>query len=194
MRIAQIMKGSPGDFKQRGARGALLAAAALATVIGGASVAANGQTSTPAPVVSAQTAPQSVADFKIVEGRITAKFGRGDDPLKQGSTRDHWGLDIAAPVGTPIRAPADGSIVEATNLFDNKPAYGVVVVHRASDGTLTLFAHLEGFTVTPGQSVRAGEQIAMVGNTGRSTGPHVHIETIRDGQRIDPQLVWPVLQ
>ncbi|MBD2842054.1 M23/M56 family metallopeptidase [Erythrobacter rubeus] len=197
MRITQIMSGSPVVFKRGPARIALAAVAFAATGFGAMSVSAHGDALSyeePTPAMMAQSAPRIAAPVRIVEGKITSRFGKAADPFNRGKPRQHKGIDIAAPVGTPINAPSDGAIVEATNLFDNKPNYGIVVVHRASDGTLTLFAHLDGFTVTPGQTVSAGQQIARVGNTGKSTGPHVHIETIRDGQHLDPQMVWPVLQ
>ncbi|MBV7267288.1 M23 family metallopeptidase [Erythrobacter ani] len=193
----QIMRGSPLVYKRGGARVALSAVAFAATGVGAMSVSAHGDALSyeePRLSVVTQSAPRAVPAVRIVEGKITARFGTAADPFRSGKSRNHKGIDIAAPIGTPVQAPSDGSIVEATNLFDNKPNYGIVVVHRASNGTLTLFAHLDGFMVTPGQTVSAGQQIARVGNSGKSTGPHVHIETIRDGEHVDPQSVWPVLQ
>ncbi len=192
MRITQIMSGNPTVFKRGRATLVLAAMAGGISAIGGLAVAANGQVK-PGTEVQQARAVQSLAQG-IVDGKITAGFGDRADPFQDGKIRMHKGLDIAAPTGTPIHAPSDGSIVEATNLFDNKPNYGIEVVHRSSDGLLTLFAHLDGFTVVPGQTVKKGELIAMVGNTGKSTGPHVHIETIRDGRHVDPVLAWPELK
>lgn len=192
MRINQIMKGSPAVFKRSAGRMLLAGFALPVATIGALTVAAHGKDST-VPAAAAAT-QQVVTQVKIVDGKITARFGQRADPFDNGKVKMHTGVDIAAPIGTPIRAPADGVIVTATNVFDNQPAYGLVVVHLAGDGTQTLFSHLNAFSVSAGQNVRAGQQIATVGNSGRSTGPHVHIETIRNGERVDPQTVWPMLQ
>jgi len=126
----------------------------------------------------------------IVSGVVTSKFGPASDPFNKGKTRNHHGLDIKAPTGTPIYAPADGVIRAATELYDGKPAYGTVVIIETEGWTKTMFAHLDAATVEEGQWVAKGTQIATVGNTGKSTGPHVHIETHVNGKRIDPATVW----
>ncbi|MEP3050128.1 MAG: peptidoglycan DD-metalloendopeptidase family protein [Erythrobacter sp.] len=196
MRITQIMAGTPASFKHRLPRAFLTAAAIGIVGIGGASVAstaeADGETEVSNPVAVGQTAPVA-RSATVVDGIVTARFGTVPDPFRAGQTRQHKGVDIKAPTGTPVHAPANGTIVAATDIYDGKPAYGIVVLHRSQDGLLTLFAHLESFAVTPGQVVAKGERIAMVGNTGRSTGPHVHIETIRDGTHVDPLIAWPDL-
>lgn len=128
----------------------------------------------------------------MVSGRLTSTFGPAADPFNKGKMRDHYGIDIAAPLGTPIYAPANGIITAATDLYDGKPAYGNVVVLQTDDGVQTVFAHLDGYTVRAGQSVTQGTQIATVGSSGKSTGPHVHIETYQNGTRLDPQGVWPL--
>lgn len=128
----------------------------------------------------------------MVSGRLTASFGQSFDPFKDGETRDHYGIDIAAPTGTPIYAPAGGTILHATTLYDGKPKYGTVVVFEAENGIVTLFSHLEGFNVEAGQRVWKGDQLATIGNTGKSTGPHVHIETFKNGTRVDPAIVWDI--
>ncbi|NVE95152.1 M23/M56 family metallopeptidase [Altererythrobacter lutimaris] len=192
MRITQIMKGSPAVFKRSVGAIVLACLAVPATAIGAMSIAAHGKQA--AYTVTTPPATQVIAHIKIVEGKITARFGQRADPFDDGKIKTHNGIDIAAPIGTPIRAPSDGVIVEATKLFDNKPAYGLVVVHMSGDGTQTLFSHLDEFSVVTGQSVTAGQEIAKVGNSGRSTGPHVHVETIRNGERVDPLSIWPTLQ
>lgn len=128
----------------------------------------------------------------MVTGRLTSAYGPAIDPFNKGKTRDHYGIDIAAPLGTPIYAPANGIITAATNVYDGKPAYGNVVVLQTDDGVKTVFAHLDGYNVSAGQSVTQGTQIATVGSSGKSTGPHVHIETYQNGTRLDPQGVWPL--
>jgi murein DD-endopeptidase MepM/ murein hydrolase activator NlpD len=208
MRINHIMKGSTGSFKRPRHKIMLALSTVGLTLIGTASVAMNSpapsgsspsspnaqsaERAAPAPKATAKPKATPVRLSNIVAGRLTARFGQTFDPFKNGKTRMHHGVDIAADTGTPIYAPAAGTIQVATDLYDGKPAYGKVVVLRTDDGLLTLFSHLESYAVTAGQIVAKGEQIAAVGNTGRSTGPHVHIEAYRNGERLDPLSVWPV--
>ncbi|PHS28772.1 MAG: hypothetical protein COA84_00880 [Robiginitomaculum sp.] len=130
----------------------------------------------------------------MVSGHISAPYGKSYDPFKTGKAKKHNGIDIAAPQGTPIYAPSNGVIVAATDIYDGKPAYGKVLVFQSSSKTQTLFAHLDSYEVQQGQRVQKGMRIAAVGNTGKSTGPHVHIETFKAGERVDPLNVWPVQQ
>jgi murein DD-endopeptidase MepM/ murein hydrolase activator NlpD len=98
----------------------------------------------------------------------------------------HAGIDIANSIGTPILAVSDGVVIEAG------PAggYGALVKLRHADGTVTLYGHVNTTTVSVGQRVMAGDQIATMGNRGNSTGPHLHFEVLQGGsQRIDP-LPW----
>lgn len=85
------------------------------------------------------------------------------------------GVDLAAPTGTPIMASADGTVILARTSGYNG-GYGLYVVIRHSNGTQTLYAHMSRVNVRVGQSVSQGEVIGAVGNTGRSTGPHIHFE------------------
>ncbi len=116
-----------------------------------------------------------------LEGRVSSEFGM----RKLGHedrARMHKGLDIAAPEGTPIQA-ARGGVVEFAG---ERGGYGNTVVVDHGDGTRTLYAHASELLVEEGQRVRRGEQIAKVGSTGRSTGPHLHFEVRRDGEAVDP--------
>jgi murein DD-endopeptidase MepM/ murein hydrolase activator NlpD len=97
----------------------------------------------------------------------------------------HGGIDLAAPLGTPIHAVTDGVVVEA----GPASGYGNWVQIRADDGTITMYGHMSssGVLVQPGQHVTAGDVIALVGNEGFSTGPHVHFEVWKNGTtKIDP--------
>jgi len=85
------------------------------------------------------------------------------------------GVDLAAPTGTPIRASADGTVIIAKSSGYNG-GYGLYVVIKHSNGTQTLYAHMSKIKVSVGQYVDQGEIIGAVGNTGRSTGPHLHFE------------------
>ncbi|OZF27600.1 M23 family metallopeptidase [Rhodococcus sp. 14-2483-1-2] len=111
-----------------------------------------------------------------VAGVLTSNFGS-----RWGT--QHSGLDIAAPIGTPIHAAADGTVSDA----GPASGFGLWVKVRHDDGTETVYGHVNDFSVQPGQRVSAGEQIATVGNRGQSTGPHLHFE-VHDpsGIKVDP--------
>ncbi|KAG1555223.1 hypothetical protein G6F50_012883 [Rhizopus delemar] len=115
--------------------------------------------------------------------RVTSVFGHVSD-FRQ---RAHRGTDFAARRGTAVLAPADGTVIAATHAYPDGANYGTVVVIDHGAGWQSLFAHLQDFAVQPGQRVRRGDPIARSGNTGRTTGPHLHMELLRNGTRVDPQ-------
>lgn len=95
----------------------------------------------------------------------------------------HAGIDIANSIGTPIRAVSDGIVIDA----GPTAGYGMWVKLRHADGTVTLYGHVNTTTVSVGERVMAGDQIATMGNRGNSTGPHLHFEVLLGGtQRVDP--------
>ncbi|MBN4069545.1 M23 family metallopeptidase, partial [bacterium AH-315-G05] len=96
--------------------------------------------------------------------------------------RRHEGIDIAAPIGTPIIA-ADGGVV---TFAGRRGAYGKLVIINHENGFQTYYAHCNGFNVKVGERVHKGQKIATVGNTGRSTGPHVHFEVRKNGVPVNP--------
>lgn len=115
--------------------------------------------------------------------RLTSGFGNRHHPVL-GYTKMHAGVDFGAPIGTPVLAAGDGVVSRASVMG----AYGNVV-DIAHDGTWsTRYAHLSRFAsnLRPGDRVSQGQVIAFVGNTGRSTGPHLHYEVRRMGQAINP--------
>jgi murein DD-endopeptidase MepM/ murein hydrolase activator NlpD len=114
-------------------------------------------------------------------GILTSGYGMRRDPLT-GARAFHQGVDIAAAPGQAVRATADGLVVRAGNLGGLGRA--VVIVHGF--GTTTRYGHLARLTVTPGQELRRGDVIGYVGNTGRSTGYHLHYEVHVDGRPVDP--------
>jgi len=116
-------------------------------------------------------------------GEVTSHFG--PRTLLPGE-QHHSGIDIAVPIGTPVQATADGIV----QFVGNTDGYGVRVEIRHADGTVTLYAHLSEALVQPGQRVVKGETIGKSGNTGASTGPHLHYEIRRNGQAVDP---WPIM-
>ena len=95
----------------------------------------------------------------------------------------HSGIDIANTIGTPIYAVADGTVIAAGPVA----GFGIWVKLRHPDGTVTLYGHLNSTTVNVGERVMAGDQVATMGNTGNSTGPHLHLEVHDNGtDRVDP--------
>lgn len=95
----------------------------------------------------------------------------------------HGGVDIANAIGTPIYAVSDGVVVDV----GPTAGYGALVKLRHSDGTVTLYGHINSWNVSMGERVFAGDQIATIGNRGNSTGPHLHLEVLVNGtDRIDP--------
>ena len=120
-----------------------------------------------------------------VKGRLSSSFGTRTDPIT-GATRAHNGMDIAAPEGTDIRAVRDGVVRHA----GVSPSYGNFIIVDHGDGLETRYAHCSKLMVETGDKVRAGERIAAVGSTGRSTGPHLHLEVRQDGKPLDPKEVF----
>jgi len=111
----------------------------------------------------------------------------GKIPLERGY-EFHSGIDITAPHGSKVLATADG-VVEFAGWYGD---YGKTVIIRHPSGYLTLYGHLSQVDVKEGQRVKAGDVVGRVGSTGRSTGPHLHYEVIRDNKPIDPSkfLAW----
>ena len=98
----------------------------------------------------------------------------------------HDGIDFIADAGTPVLAAAAGEVVTAD--FDPKYGYHVIIQHEG--GYTTLYAHLAELRVAAGDTAEAGTEIGTVGNTGQSTGPHLHLELRKDGQPVDPADYW----
>ena len=116
-----------------------------------------------------------------VRGWMTSRYGYRDSPHGEGR-RLHAGIDIAAPRGTPVVAPADGHIVYA----GYHTAYGNLVVIDHGYGLSSKYAHMSRIHVRVGARVQRSELIGRVGNTGRSTGPHLHFEVHQDGAAVNP--------
>ncbi len=115
-------------------------------------------------------------------GWLTSYFGKRVSPFS-GRKVMHEGLDIAANTGTPVYATADGIVARVSY----SPSYGKTVVIDHGYGYRTIFGHTSKILVESGQRIRRGDRIALVGNTGRSTGPHLHYELRLDGVPIDPR-------
>jgi murein DD-endopeptidase MepM/ murein hydrolase activator NlpD len=117
----------------------------------------------------------------ITYGRMSSSFGNRLDPFTRHPSF-HPGLDLVAPTGTPILAAAKGRVIHAGPM----PGYGNAVDIDHGNGYITRYAHASKIEVRIGQTVRSGEEIAKVGSTGRSTGPHLHFEVRMDGRAVDP--------
>lgn len=118
-----------------------------------------------------------------VKGKVTSKFGSRTAP-NAGASTDHNGVDIAVPVGTKVRSPWAGKVTSiVTNSTGGKQ---MIVTHW--NGYKTGYAHLSEWKAQKGDNVHAGQVIALSGDTGNSTGPHLHFTlTGKDGVKMDPE-------
>jgi len=121
----------------------------------------------------------------MTQGDITSPFGLRGSPGGIGST-NHRGLDIGMPTGTIIRACESGTVTAAG--WGGGHGKRVIIDH--GDGVVTLYAHMSRIHATKGQKVQRGQVIGEVGNTGNSTGPHLHLEVIVNGKYMDPEKGW----
>jgi murein DD-endopeptidase MepM/ murein hydrolase activator NlpD len=112
---------------------------------------------------------------------LSSGYGWREDPFT-GEDAFHYGIDMRAPEGTPVYATAAGTVVAV----ESKRDYGLTVVIDHGDGTETRYAHLSSSDRKPGDSVSRGDNVGSVGNSGRSTGPHVHYEVRVDGVAQNP--------
>lgn len=138
------------------------------------------------PYGNAVTIPEhkniDVSEFhNPVKGPVSSHYG-----YRPRFGRFHYGVDISLHVGDTVRAAFSGKV--RLTRFEGK-GYGYYVVVRHDNGMETVYGHLSRFLVKPNQLVKAGEPIALGGNTGRSTGPHLHLETRYLGIAIDPEQI-----
>ena len=121
------------------------------------------------------------------ESRVTSEFGNRIDPIT-GQRRGHTGMDLAVPTGTPIRAALPGTVTVSQY---NAGGYGYYVMIDHGGGLATLYGHNSKLLARVGQTVAAGDIIALSGSTGRSTGPHLHFEVRVNGERTNPRYYLP---
>ena len=115
-------------------------------------------------------------------GQISSGFGMRSDPFTH-ERKKHHGLDIRAPIGTSVVASADGVVAIAGE--DAELGKHIKLLHK--DGYTTVYGHLSSILVRKNDKVKRGKEIGRVGNTGFSTGPHLHFEISKDGRRINPR-------
>lgn len=121
----------------------------------------------------------------VKEGRISEKYGYRIDPFTD-VQRHHNGIDVAAPTGSQVYASAAGVVVMAKSSYRVGQGYGKEVIIDHGDGVRTRYAHLSKVLVKKGQTVKRWEVVGLVGETGRSTGPHLHYEVMMSGKPVNP--------
>ena len=133
--------------------------------------------------LDADSSSSAMPDMWPILGPINSGFGEREDPiLGTGEGEFHKGVDIGSPDGTPVHAPADGRVVRA----GLESGYGRVIDINHGNGITTVYGHLQGFNVVPGQMVVKGQVIGYVGHSGRVTGPHLHYEVQVRGIAVNP--------
>ncbi len=113
---------------------------------------------------------------------VTSEFGTRVDPITS-EIKSHDGLDVGVPIGTPLNSINDGTVI-STNMGSG---YGTSLLIDHGNGIVSGYAHCSELLVTNGQSVKKGQVIALSGNTGRSTGPHLHLEVRLNGVKTNPR-------
>jgi murein DD-endopeptidase MepM/ murein hydrolase activator NlpD len=126
-------------------------------------------------------------------GRVTDRYGMRRDPFLD-SLRHHDGIDISAPRGTEVYAAAAGVVKEAKLEYEKNNGYGRFVVLDHGNGWKTLYSQLDTLFVKSDQWVKGGEIIALVGSTGRATGPHLHFELHKQDKPDNPELYVPEMK
>jgi murein DD-endopeptidase MepM/ murein hydrolase activator NlpD len=121
-----------------------------------------------------------------VRGPVNSDYGRRRSPWN-GRAEQHQGIDIGSPPGTPVKAPAPGTVITAST----QGSFGKHVTVDHGNGVRSRYGHLAKVNVKPGQRVEKGQVLGVVGNTGRSTGPHLHYELRVHGKAVDPDAFLP---
>lgn len=119
--------------------------------------------------------------WPVTYGWVSSRFGVRTDPFT-GRPSQHHGVDIASPMGSPVKAMGDGVV----SYSGEKRGYGMLVEITHGRGYITRYAHLSATLVKVGDRVSKGQQVAKIGTSGRSTGPHLHFEVLRAQAKVDP--------
>lgn len=179
---------SRGESLERIARRYSVPVTALldANDLSSSSIAVGQKLFIPGATLSARELRKAMGELFLapVQGRLTSPFGYRSDPFT-GVRSFHTGIDLAAPTGTPVRSTLYGRV--ATTGYSN--VYGNYVILTHDDGYQSLYAHLSSISVRRGQTVEQGVLIGRVGNTGYSTGSHLHFSVYKHGKMINPRTV-----
>lgn len=116
-----------------------------------------------------------------VTGKITSPFGERKDPVTNQPSK-HLGIDMEAPLNTPVLSAFDGKVIRA----EKNEYYGNFVMVEHPTGIVTLYGHLTSYSVQPGDEITSGHILGFSGDSGRTTGPHLHFEVRKDGIHSDP--------
>ena len=135
----------------------------------------------PAPRVYSPYLPEGSASVVLDPERVSSAYGMRKDPIA-GDTRVHKGIDIPLAKGADVRSVKGGTVIES----DTRGGYGNTVVVDHGNGVTTRYAHLSKLGVAVGDRVTTGQAVGQAGQTGRATGPHLHLEVRKDGVAIDP--------
>jgi murein DD-endopeptidase MepM/ murein hydrolase activator NlpD len=135
----------------------------------------------PAKMIPSAVKAENVSYQFPVKGRISSSFGNRFHPIDK-KVKFHAGIDIAVPLGTSVASAAAGVVKFAGRDGD----YGNLVIVEHADGRTTRYGHLSKILVSGGEQIDAGQEIALSGSTGKSTGPHLHFEVREDGQVVNP--------
>lgn len=134
------------------------------------------------PLFKGSNFPERLSFLSPAEGRITSHFGMRTDPVYEGTAR-HNGIDIAGKLWTPVYSSLAGTVIFA----GNRSRWGnVVIIDHAETGYQTIYAHLQKINTRGGDEVKTGQLIGFLGNTGKSTGPHLHYEVRFMAKPINP--------
>jgi murein DD-endopeptidase MepM/ murein hydrolase activator NlpD len=138
------------------------------------------------PIRKAISLPANSYVFPVVYPRLSSSFGMRKHPIWKVS-RHHSGIDLAAPIGSFVRAISSGLVI----FSDPHGGYGNLIVIAHKNGITSHYGHLEKMRVNPGDRVVAGQIIGTVGTTGHSTGPHLHFEIRKSGKPLNPVKYMP---
>jgi murein DD-endopeptidase MepM/ murein hydrolase activator NlpD len=116
-----------------------------------------------------------------IRGRLTSPYGWRDDPFT-GVRTYHAALDMAATLGTPVKASMAGKV----SSVGVNSVYGKFIIITHNNGYQTMYGHMSSTSVTQGETVKQGAKIGEVGSTGRSTGPHLHLALYKNGRAVNP--------
>jgi len=131
------------------------------------------------PQIAAVSVPSGMP---LGSAMLTSDYGMRTHPVL-GGRRNHKGVDLAQPTGTPVYATADGIV----SMAERYSSYGNYIQIEHGGELQTRYAHLSGYAVAAGEPVQKGQLIGFVGSTGRSTGPHLHYEVRVAGEAVDPR-------